>query len=93
MIDKIINDTHKLDIHELRQLYNHISSILGPAVVYQHKPAKCGCKRCREGGVGHGLYWYAYFSYQGKTHCVYVGKDKREINPLIELEKKQSKRR
>jgi hypothetical protein len=30
---------------------------------------------------------------EGKTRGVYVGKEKREINPLEELEKKQSKRR
>lgn len=93
MLDKIMHDTRKLGLKELRQLYNHIGSLLGPAVVYQQKPAKCGCKRCREGGKGHGLYWYAYFTYEGKTHCIYVGKEKREINPLEELEKKKSKRR
>jgi hypothetical protein len=93
MLDKIVEETSKLNMNELRQLYNHIGSILGPAVVYQQKPSKCGCRRCREGGEGHGLYWYAYFTYQGKTHCIYVGKEKREINPLEELEKKKSKRR
>lgn len=91
MIDKIIRDTHKLGLDELRQLYNHIGLVLGPAVVYQQKPAKCGCKRCKAGGEGHGLYWYAYFTFKGKTHCIYVGKEKREINPLKELERKKSK--
>lgn len=89
----LMENINKLDLRELRQLYNHIGSLLPPAVVYQQKPAKCGCKRCKEGGPGHGLYWYAYFSYQGKTRCIYVGKEKREINPLEELKKKQSKRR
>lgn len=93
ILDKLILQTKELELHELRQLYNHIGSILGPAVVYQQKPAKCGCKRCKEGGKGHGLYWYAYFSYEGKTRCIYVGKEKREINPLEELKKKKSKRR
>ena len=92
MLDKLIRDVHQLDLPELRQLYNHIGSLLGPSVVYQQKPAKCGCNRCKEGGGGHGLYWYAYFTYGGKTHCVYVGKEKREINPLEELEKKKSRR-
>lgn len=93
MLDNIIQDTKKLGLNELRQLYNHIGSLLPPAVVYQYKPAKCGCKKCKQGGPGHGLYWYAYFTYQCKTHCVYVGKEKREIDPLKELEKKKSKRR
>lgn len=91
MLDKIKCDIRKLELNELRLLYNHIGSILGPAVVYQQKPAKCGCHKCKEGGPGHGLYWYAYFTHRGKTHCTYVGKEKREINPLQELEKKLKK--
>ncbi len=86
----IIRQTDSLNLKDLRALYNHIGSLLGPAVVYQQKPAKCGCQKCKEGGPGHGLYWYAYFTYQGKTHCVYVGKEKRDINPLEELEKKKA---
>lgn len=92
MLDMLINQVNALDSSELRALYNHIGELLGPAVVYQQKPAKCGCDRCKSGGPGHGLYWYAYFTYQGKTHCIYVGKEKREINPLEELEKKSKKR-
>jgi hypothetical protein len=93
MLDKIVEETSKLNMNELRQLYNHIGSILGPAVVYQQKHSNCGFWWCWVGGLVHGLYWYAYFTYQGKTHCIYVGKEKREINPLEELEKKKSKRR
>lgn len=78
-----------LDKHELRQLYIWIGKKLPPAVVYQHKPTKCGCKKCKEGGKGHGLYWYAYFTYQNKTHCIYLGKEKRDIDPIEELEKKK----
>lgn len=93
MLDKIIQDTKKLDLNELRKLQNLIGSLLPPAVAYQQKPAKCGCKKCKSGGPGHGKYWYGYFSYRGKTHCIYIGKEKREIDPLKELEKKKSKRR
>ena len=88
MLDKIIRETEKLNTKELRLLNNHINSLLPPAVVYQYKPAKCGCKQCKNGGPGHGKYWYAYFTYEGKTHCIYIGKEKREIDPLEELEKK-----
>lgn len=93
MLDNIMINLHELERDELRVLYNHISSLLGPAVVYQQKPAKCGCQKCKEGGPGHGLYWYAYFTYQGKTHCVYVGREKREINPLEELKKKAGRKK
>ena len=94
MIDKIIlKQIRSLDLKELRELKNYIEAKLPQAVVYQQKPAKCGCKKCKEGGNGHGLYWYAYFTYQNKTHCIYVGKDKREIDPLMELENKKTRRR
>ncbi len=46
-----------------------------------------------DSGKGHGSYWYAYFTYQGKTHSIYVGKEKREIDPLKELEKKKNRKR
>lgn len=94
MLDKtLLKQIKTLNLKELRELHNYIRSHLPPAVVYQQKPAKCGCKQCKEGGKGHGLYWYAYFTYQNKTHCIYVGKKKREIDPLDELEKKKSRRR
>lgn len=92
MLDKLLQNINQLELNELRQLYNHIGYLLPPAVVYQQKPSKCGCKKCKEGGPGHGSYWYAYFTYQNNTHCIYVGKDKREIDPLKELEKKKSRR-
>ena len=94
MLDKqLLKRINTLNTKELRKLKNYIEIKLPPAVVYQQKPSKCGCKKCREGGKGHGLYWYAYFTYQNKTHCVYVGKEKREIDPLTELEIKKSRRR
>ena len=91
MLDKILKNLNNLDQAELRILYKHIGSLLPPAVVYQQKPSKCGCKKCKEGGPGHGKYWYAYFSYEGKTHCIYIGKVKREIDPLYELEIREHK--
>lgn len=93
MLDNMLKQTDCLNQTELRALYTHIGKLLGPAVVYQQKPAKCGCKKCKEGGEGHGLYWYGYFTYEGKTRCVYIGREFREIDPLIELEKKQSKKK
>jgi len=37
MLVKLIKDTHKLDLKELRQLYNHIRSILPPRQSYINK--------------------------------------------------------
>ena len=94
MLDKsYLEQIKSLNIPELRELKHYIQSLLPPAVAYQHKPAKCGCKKCKEGGKGHGLYWYAYFTYQNKTHCIYVGKEKREIDPLKELEIKKNRKK
>lgn len=94
MLDKqLLKQIKSLDLKELRELYNHIGSLLPPAVVYQEKPSRCNCKKCQAGGPGHGKYWYAYFTYQNKTHCIYIGKEKREIDPLKELEKKNNRKR
>ena len=90
MLDNILLQQIKnLQINDLRELYNLIGEKLPPAVVYYQKPIRCGCKKCKEGSKGHGNYWYAYFSYEGKTHCVYVGKERRTINPLDEIKKKK----
>lgn len=94
MLDNILKDrVNQLSTTELKELYNYIEKKIPPSVVYYQKPIRCGCKKCKEGGKGHGNYWYAYFTYKGKTHCVYVGKEKREIDPLKELRKKKSKAR
>lgn len=45
-------------------------------VSYHQQVSYCGkprCKRCRE-GVGHGPYWYAYQTVDGRTTRSYVGK-------------------
>ncbi|GCE23470.1 DUF6788 family protein [Dictyobacter kobayashii] len=45
-------------------------------VTYHQQVSYCGkprCKRCRE-GVGHGPYWYAYQTVDGRTSRTYIGK-------------------
>lgn len=45
-------------------------------ITYHQQVSYCGkprCKRCRE-GVGHGPYWYAYQTVDGRTSRSYVGK-------------------
>jgi hypothetical protein len=42
---------------------------------YRLVKVHCGKKGCKcAGGGGHGPYWYAYWSEQGKTKSKYVGK-------------------
>jgi hypothetical protein len=85
----ILNRIKRLDRRALRELRSHIDGLIGPAVVYQQKSSRCGCEKCKSDGPGHGLYWYAYFTYGGKTRCVYIGKEFREIDPIRELKKKE----
>lgn len=93
MLDKsLIDQIDDLEIQDLRNLQSLIRERIPPSVVYQQKRARCGCKRCKEGGEGHGLYWYAYFTYLNKTHCIYIGKEKRDIDALEELRKKNKKK-
>ncbi|GCF06911.1 DUF6788 family protein [Dictyobacter arantiisoli] len=45
-------------------------------ITYHQQVSYCGkprCKRCRE-GIGHGPYWYAYQTIDGRTSRTYIGK-------------------
>src|SRR5579884_914543 len=66
------------------------------AVVYRLRTTFCGkpsCRACRE-GRGHGPYWYAYRTINGRTKQSYIGKSlppelaqeaRRTDSPLIRL--------
>ena len=44
-------------------------------VTYRQQYTRCGkerCRKCKE-GVGHGPYWYAYWSKNGRTVSKYIG--------------------
>src|SRR6266700_7178583 len=44
-------------------------------VTYRQQFTRCGkqrCRKCKEGG-GHGPYWYAYWSENGRTVSKYIG--------------------
>src|SRR5712692_5983288 len=44
-------------------------------VTYRQQFTRCGkqrCRKCRE-GAGHGPYWYAYWSENGRTVSKYIG--------------------
>src|SRR5216683_1291127 len=46
-------------------------------ITYHQQVSYCGkarCRRCRE-GIGHGSYWYAYQTVNGRTVRTYIGKD------------------
>jgi predicted ATPase/DNA-binding SARP family transcriptional activator len=48
----------------------------GGKITYHQQVSYCGksnCRRCRE-GIGHGPYWYAYQTVNGRTIRTYVGK-------------------
>src|SRR5258708_34527441 len=48
----------------------------GSKITYHQQVSYCGkpaCLRCRE-GIGHGPYWYAYQTVNGRTIRTYIGK-------------------
>src|SRR5437660_3888640 len=58
-------------------------------ITYRQQYTRCGkerCRKCRE-GPGHGPYWYAYWSENGRTISKYIG-----IHPPqnVELELQKS---
>src|SRR5579884_4432321 len=45
-------------------------------ITYHQQVSYCGkprCRKCQE-GVGHGPYWYAYKTVNGRTSRIYIGK-------------------
>src|SRR5689334_10466343 len=52
-------------------------------VTYRQQFTRCGkqrCRKCKE-GAGHGPYWYAYWSENGRTISKYIG-----IHPPVGVE-------
>lgn len=48
----------------------------GNTITYRQQYSFCnkpGCRKCRD-GIGHGPYWYAYQTVQGRTVRTYIGK-------------------
>jgi DNA-binding SARP family transcriptional activator/predicted negative regulator of RcsB-dependent stress response len=55
-------------------------------ITYRPQHTRCGkqrCRKCKE-GAGHGPYWYAYWSENGRTISKYIG-----INPPAEIVAKE----
>src|SRR2546425_4372217 len=55
-------------------------------IAYRQQFTRCGkerCRKCKE-GEGHGPYWYAYWSENGRTKSKYIG-----VRPPPELETAQ----
>jgi hypothetical protein len=76
MLEKILKDLEELTPGELQRLRRHVNEIIaGPSVSYQRR----------------GNYYYGFFRHGDKVHTVYIGKTFREIDPLAELRRKQSK--
>src|SRR3954454_367087 len=44
-------------------------------ITYRQQYTRCGKERCRKckAGAGHGPYWYAYWSENGRTVSKYIG--------------------
>ncbi|MDQ6644198.1 MAG: AAA family ATPase, partial [Chloroflexota bacterium] len=63
-------------------------------LTYHQQVSYCGkprCRKCRE-GIGHGPYWYAYTTENGRTTRTYIGKNlpselqELQASPSIQLE-------
>ena len=93
----LIEPINKLNQLELYELNKHVQSLIKrPWLTYIQRPSKCGqphCKKCRNEGMGHGLYWYAKFRYQGKQYMAYVGKEKKEVDAMNLIKKKKRRKK
>ncbi len=58
-------------------------------VTYHQQVSYCGkphCRKCQE-GIGHGPYWYAYQTINGRTTRKYIGKSlPSEVQAMLEME-------
>ena len=57
-----------------------VNTFMSGKVTYRQQFTRCGkqrCHTCRQ-GAGHGPYWYAYWSVNGRTVSKYLGKDAPE---------------
>jgi DNA-binding SARP family transcriptional activator len=64
-----------------------VNTFMSAKVTYRQQFTRCGkqrCHKCRQ-GAGHGPYWYAYWSVNGRTVSKYLGKDLPE-DVEIEIE-------
>src|SRR5579872_3017136 len=59
------------------------NKLMNNKVTYRQQFTRCGKQRCRKckDGAGHGPYWYAYWSENGRTISKYIG-----IHPPPEIE-------
>ena len=56
-------------------LPDEINGVMSSKITYRQQYTRCGkerCRKCKE-GVGHGPYWYAYWSENGRTISKYIG--------------------
>src|SRR5436305_11737415 len=79
-------DVSLYDIWAIR-LVDRRGEMNGGKITYHQQDSYCGkprCRRCRE-GIGHGPYWYAYQTVNGRTVRTYVGKEPpAEMQPKTE---------
>ena len=57
-----------------------VNTLMSGKVTYRQQFTRCGkqrCHKCRQGS-GHGPYWYAYWSVNGRTVSKYLGKEAPE---------------
>lgn len=50
-----------------------------PGGCYRQEYVRCGkerCKKCADGGQGHGPYWYLYRYQNGGIRKTYIGKER-----------------
>lgn len=55
------------------------------SVTYQREMVKCGKAKCSK---WHGPYWYAYWTEGTRTRSLYIGKERRPAQQMLERRKR-----
>jgi hypothetical protein len=71
-LQKLIHETRRGEKQQKREVVEERSA---GNKTYRLVLVRCGKETCKcSSGLGHGPYWYAYWSEKGRTRCEYVGK-------------------
>src|ERR1700681_1380005 len=82
---RISIDIYLLSVRFRNPLWGTRYRFMNNKVTYRQQFTRCGkqrCRKCKE-GAGHGPYWYAYWSENGRTVSKYIG-----VNPPDGIELK-----
>jgi hypothetical protein len=75
-VSQLIHDAKESERHRASKRRETIEEKVRDNKTYRLVSIRCGKEKCKcaNGSAGHGPYWYAFWSENGKTRAKYIGK-------------------